>query len=400
MENTNLQSSFNLIIKSDLGYFDSSYLPQGAINLFRYRVNLYDMFPVAELNFQDSVGLYTNAGLPESLDINVQVIDAETNEIKSIAMTVKENQGEKNRDEDFINTQWIIDLISKYYRKSLPKKQSLKGKVSDIVRQVVISDFELDSSKIFIYPTSDINTYHVRGNKNTEDFLILLQEQAFTLDYPNSPFVCFFDVFQNFWFYPLEYFFNQVPVMDISIRRHEDVAFTTENMKTYRFFSGDLDENLYKYNTQIGKIDVDGSFTEEEKSLSSVLPKLDTSDKFYVLKNFVEGKIFNYDSYGLVDSNEDYLLKGRINSTYLDSLLTNRFSFVTNFDFSFDIGKMLNLNINTVDDTYSPFQSGKYMIIDYSLFYQNTTRIPFVELTVAKTGRIIDKENFFYGKTI
>ena len=257
----------------------------------------------------------------------------------------------------------------------------------------------MSGTTVFIKETSDKDTFHVRGKKTTYDFLEQLQEQAYSSNYPNSPYLCFFDFYHNFYFAPLDYFFEQEPIMTFTLRRSDDTAFRTELMKSYRYFSGDLDENLFLYKSKIGKIDTSGVYIQEDKQISDFSPKR-TRDKLYLIKNFIEDRIFNYDDYGLVDNGEDFLIKGRINSKYLNSLLTHRFQFITNFDLNLDIGKIVELNIPIHSGGYSVFQSGKYMIIDYAIFYDNKTQIPFVELTVAKTGRTIDKNNFFYGKTI
>jgi len=400
MENTNVHSGFNIVLKSDLPYFDTSSMPQGAINLFRYRVNLFDMFPVAELNWQDSVGASAENGLPESLDINLELIDFDENINKKIALTLKETQQEKDRNQDYVHGQFILDLISKYYRKSLPKKKSYKDKVSNIVKQVLKEDFGLKDSQMFVYPTSDTNTYHVRGNLNTQQFLINLKNQAFTSDYPNSPFLCFFDFYQKFYFAPMEYFFNQTPVMTLSIKKTTDAGTIAELMKTYRLYSGDLDSNLYRYKSKVGKIDKSGEYVQEDIKLATFLPKSSKSDKFYVISNFIEKSNFNNDEYSLMDSNENYLFKGRLNSKYINSLLTHRIEFITNFDFKLDIGKMITIDMPKLDEGYSTFQSGNYLVMDYSFFYTNTGRIPYVSILVAKAGKSIEKNNYFNGKTI
>lgn len=404
MANTNVQSSFNLFLHSSLPYFDTSLEAQRAINLFRYRANLFDMYPVAELNYQDAVGASAETGLPESLDMTVRFVDTPTDtkkeENKEVMMVLKEVQGEKNRDQDSMNVQLILDLISVYYRKSLPKKKSYKDKISNIVKEIVTEDFGLTSEQMYIHTTADTNAYHVRGNLNTEDFLRNLQKQSYCNDYPTSPYLCFFDFYGKFYFAPMEYFFNTPSVATFTIKRSTEVGFDPTLMKGYRFFSGDLDENLYKYKCNINTIDDTGSYLEVKTKLQTFFPSSNNPDKFYVMKNFVEDKIFNNDDYGLIDENEEYLFKGRRNYNYLDSLLTNRFDLIANFDFKHNIGKMVTINMPKMNGEFGTFHSGKYLIIDYSLFYNNQSGIPYVGLTVAKAGRNIERDTFFYGKTI
>jgi len=394
-------SPYNLSVKSDLTFLDMENQPQGYYKKVLLRDSILGFFPTAEIYIEDGVGVFPSIGFPEGLDLDVKLGDLENDSFIGHGFTLTEYQLNDTEIRDHFKGISFLMLTSKYLRKNKPKRKIYKGKISDIIKEIVLDEYEIDEDKIFIDATSGTSTY-TRDNQSASSFIQELSGYAYSDSFPKSPYVSYIDVNGNFYFKALESLYLQNTIKDLNLEFSETMSVDPEVIQAYSIAFGGYILKRDDYLKQVSKVSESGEYVKEIVKLEDYkIGKNDNTLKYMVAKNFIGSKSFSFMDFGLYDKDEDiYDYKGLVNNTFLNSMIAFRLDIVTHFDVDALIGKTINVFVkNSVDDSYDSMYSGKWLIIDATNYYDDDG-IPYKNLMIARDRMKIKDDHKFYDNFI
>lgn len=270
--------------------------------------------------------------------------------------------------------------------------------LSTAVLDIVNNDFNItDTSKINIFNTTGSDTWY-QINSKIRDFLWIHREQAYTSNYPYSPYITFINTNGEFYFTCFESLFNEhQPVANYKLSFSETSSIEDDVIQDYDIQFAGYPKNMFNYKKKLYKIGKTGAITSTDNNIENFLSK-SGRDKVLIRQQLQE-EYSDYELLGIQETTQDECrLNAKRNFSYIDSVLPVRMFCTINFNPKCVTGKLVDLQIeSSMEDKQilSEF-SGKWLIIADEHFMDYSGR-PITRINIAKSKMNIDKNHPFYG---
>ncbi len=296
---------------------------------------------------------------------------------------------------DFLNGVNVFILKPYHDKIDLPKSRVFKDKrISEVVRDVVINDLEIDPNKVILSDTEGMDDWY-QCNEYNSTFLRRLTELAKSTNYGDSPYVTFFNSHGEFYFVTIDYLMKeQKPVAEFTLRFDTNMVFSSDVIKGMEVYFGGMDVTKPDYEKKIYTITSAGDSEIRDVQIQEHISK-QTGQKTLVFKD--DQKLTEHLYVGIYDSPIDNTtIDAKINSLYLDSNLNYRALCVINYDSRVDTGKLITLTINSPNEekVISSEFSGNWVVIKNEGFIDSDGN-PFQKLLLAKPSIKIDPNHQF-----
>ena len=301
---------------------------------------------------------------------------------------------------NFISGDYVFIVRSIYSKKDYKRSKAWSSmKLSDAVNDILSNDYNItDTDKIHIFTTTGNDTWYQINEKN-EDFLFKHRKNAYTKNYPYSPYLTFINSNGEFYFTTIESLFNeQQPVESFKFELSEKSAILSDTVKDYSIdFVGDkFHKNDYK--KRLYTIDKEAVYAYTDNTL----------DTFYVnhpkgrilLRRELTENISDYKFLGIKENIQDEnRLNGKRNFEFLDSIFPIRLNLTIDFKPSCVTGKLIDLRVESVFDDKQILDefSGNWLIISDKHFMDYDGK-PSTYLTVVKSKIVTDNQHPFYAE--
>jgi len=290
----------------------------------------------------------------------------------------------------------------KYKAIDVPKTRAWNDTISNIVKDIVSKDFGVtESDRLFITDTVGKKIRYQAGI-NDENFINTLTHRAYSSTYEYSPFISFFNVYEEFYFCSIHDIFNIA-------KRVDDVPYTIEGTidastdvyklkKVEQINVMGLSENKNLYKVKVTKF-TNGAPEEEFTDIKNHALNNDSQLKLLINKDFKsQYTYFSKNRYGLYNKAkdlEDY--KGFRNSLYLENLFNFKITCIVNFHPNIAVGRLLALDVGSTLEfkgEKSKEYSGDWLIINNKIFF-DFDGVPYNVVVLGRPGLLPDSNHPF-----
>jgi hypothetical protein len=187
--------------------------------------SIYSLFPKAVLSFRDHFGY----GLESKAYINGTKIEITLNYEENLLKCpyiVNSYETQELSETTQLNGKIVLELIHEEYKNSLRDTSAYRGNPSEIISEIFPSSHFLEDS-IFIEDTKEIKDKNLYNpNMTKEDFVKnILLPNAFSLEKSYSPYLCFINSSNEFYFKSIKQLMEEKEVSDLffdSNQAHEN----------------------------------------------------------------------------------------------------------------------------------------------------------------------------------
>jgi hypothetical protein len=389
---------YQFIFKSIEPVIDMSNYPAKVFSRVVIKDDIFSMFPYMEVHLQDEGAIIVDG-----------IISAEGYEfVTQLGSNDKDFSG-------WVETKWIwrnnqtvniqikdnvgglIGMAFQHKYKALdsPKQRGWEDTLSNITKSVIREDYGfIDVKKMYIADTAGRAIRRQAGQSN-EFFLHSLCKKAYSRVYEYSPYLCFFNAKEEFFFCPIEYLFKRgkkvsntpykvATSLDAS---HDKFSFQKiEDISTLG-----LSKNKPNFKINISKFSDD--YISETTDIENHVLNGEINSKLLINKtyknSFSQTDTFDYGIYTKAED-EDY--RGKRNSLYLNNLLNFRIQGIVPFNAEIASGRIMPLAVGSYSikkGEKSKELSGDWLILKNKIFY-DTDGVPYNVVTLGKKAVAID----------
>ncbi len=361
--------------------------------------DIFGFYPYGELFFADSAGIIVdNLLFVEGLEFEFKIGNDEDGYVGH-TFYWSEDQINNTKLADNISGDNIFILKSAYDLVDETRSKAWSEKtLSEVVSEIVTNDFKItDSNKKNIVSTTGKDEWY-QINTKIRDFLWSHRQQAYTVNYPNSPFVSFINTNGEFYFSCLESLFNeQQPVASYKFSFSEKSSLDSDTIKDYDIKFIGNPKNEFNYTKRIYTIDKTGIYSYADNNIQDFLVKGGSGKTIY--RQQLQENISSYEYLGINELPVDeYRINAKRNFKYIDSALPVRMNLMIDFNPKCVSGKLIDLKVGSVMENKQIFTefSDNWLIISDSHFMDYDGK-PVTSLIVAKSKINIDRNHPFYG---
>lgn len=356
--------------------------------------NINSFFPVCEIYFKDQLGsIPETVGFIEGLEIKLQLGNMDDGylggDFALASMQFNDVVLANN-----ISGNNIFILVSKHYFNNEKKTRSYKDLISNIVKNICSTDYNIETSKQFISSTVG-NDYFYQGNIKTSKFVEQLADQAYSQNNPKSPFYTFHNSNGEFYFMTVNEMFAQKSINADNpylIKQDKDSSINPYYIQDYWIQYLGAEENFLNYKINVFKNTSDLSIINEELDYKNHIYR-DGTAKLPIRNQYQ--KVTRNVNLGLYDPTNDLQrFQGLQNTLYRNSSLPIRKIIVTHFNPLLVAGKTIDLEVqsNDLSKGFSKEFSGKWLCMGAKA-YIDEDGIPFQEALIAKSTVAIDQKH-------
>lgn len=276
-----------------------------------------------------------------------------------------------------IQGNWFWYFQSDFKKQDSVKSRAFKKTIDAIVKEITepykfvnkkANGFSegLDLRKIGKTVNDDI---FYQDNVSDTVFLKKLLDYAYSSQHPSSPFLCFYNLKEEFFFQPLGAFFGK-PVARYTLDAPPDNEKYVTGY-TVRFAGSDF--NRQNYNVNFYSIGKDGSNRLTNASLASKTVKTGSAGSLANSKVRVPIRrkdltsVRRVDSFGIVETADEAHMNGWINKSFLDSQSCYRMNINVPFNSELASGRTILLTVESnfkTDKQFATEYSGEWLIIE------------------------------------
>jgi hypothetical protein len=356
--------------------------------------NINSFFPVSEVYFKDSLGVIPETiGFIEGLEVKLQIGNIDDGYVGGDFALVTTQMNDVVLANN-LSGNTIFIFVSRHYFNNEKKTRSYKDTISNIIKNICLTDYNLDITKQFISNTIG-NDYYYQGNIRTSKFIEQLSDQAYSQNNPKSPFYTFHNVNGEFYFMTINEMFAQKvinPDNPYLIKQDKDSSTNPYHIQDYWIQNLGAEENFLNYKINIFKNASDLSIDNNELDYKDHVYR-DENGKILIRKQYQ--KVTRNVNLGLYDSTNDLnRFQGLQNTLYRNSALPTRLIMVAHLNPLLVAGKTINLEVqsNDLEKGLSKEYSGKWLCMGVKI-YDDQDNIPYVEALLAKSTIYIDERH-------
>jgi len=361
--------------------------------------DIFGFYPYGELYLDDPAGvIIDNAFFVEGLKIEYKIGNDEEGYVGH-DFSWSENQVNNTVMADYVSGNNVFILLSYYNTIDTVRSKAWKDKtLSTVITDIVNNDFGItDVNKINIFDTTGDDTWY-QINSTIRDFLWFNREQAYTENYPNSPYISFINTNGEFYFTCLESLFNeQKPVANYKFSFSKSSSIDPTVIKDYDIVSLGVPKNKFNYKKKLYTIDKAGTYGSSDTDIKD-FSAVDSKGKV-IIRQQLQETYSDYRSMGIKETVlDEYRINAQRNFENLDSALSTRLPLTINFNPKCVTGKLIEL---TVGSTIANKQvlselSGNWLIIS-DRHFMDQDGIPHTSIVVAKSKINVNNNHPFFN---
>lgn len=279
-----------------------------------------------------------------------------------------------------IQGNWFWYFQSDFKKQDSVKSRAFKGTIDSIVTQVTdpTKDYRYVNKKANgfaegldlrkIHPTNNNDIFY-QDNVSDTVFLKKLATYAFSSKHASSPFLCFYNLKEEFFFQPLGAFFQGKPVARYTLDAPPD---NEKYITGYNIRFAGSDFNRQNYNVNFYSIGSDGKNASRNVTLASKAIKPSSAGSMANTKPRVPirkkdlTKQRRMDSFGIIESADNDHFSGWINSSFVDSQTSYRMNINVPFNSELASGRTVQITVESnfaTDTQFATEYSGEWLII-------------------------------------
>ena len=387
-----------------------------ALRKVYFKDSLIKFFPYAELFIKDQTGVYSDLYFfIEGWKLNIQFGSPDQG---YFGHDYCWSEGQLNNAvfSDHIGGDHLFIMLSDYYLNDYPLTKGYQGEISTIVQQIVMNEFGIPATRSAIvngvltpglpniHITNTMNgileTWYQAGRTNRE-FIEYLATRAYTSAVPQSqtPFVTFINSNGEFYFMTLYELYTQAPIKTFEIKLDDNMLLQDGIVKSYNVYHGGLPTNKENYIKDITTLQEDGTVNTDEVALKDFCLKPKGTSKMMVRTDYLN--VNQIQNFGLVETTDINNLKGRYNTSFINSDMSYRMTILDTFDPNLVAGKTISIKVHKANSNgvQSPEYGGNWLIIS-SEVKMNCEGFPVSQITIAKPSIEVSKDNTFLADFI
>ena len=367
------------------------------------RDSVTSFYPVAELYFKDSIGIFTELlGYIQGSAWNIFYGDSEQeNSSIDFKCVYDDNQLISFYKDYFVSGHVFLRFVHQNLLKDYPKSQSFSKTISAVVKEI-INNYSFSESII----ETSLNS-GIWGQGLIDDKTFILKELlplAVSGSNKNEPYFCFIDLSNRFHFETLSNMLTKKAVISIHLEQTESSAFSLSKVADMSVFWNSLTNTKSLYNVSFYYIDSDGEVQKDSKKINEMptrkkggvgvlqnnLSDASQANLFGYknqTKNVSEKRLYSDDEYMGWQAN---FFRQQQGIMILRVILTGN-------NIIAQSGQCVEVNFKSVDAKnrgLSSEYSGKWVIMD-SRHLTDDKMMPFTELKLFRNYVDYDEKNLF-----
>ena len=393
-------SNYRLVFKSSPSFINLNNVSLRNFPTITIYSDIFGFYPYGVLYFSDKGGTTVDkAVFIEGLEFEFKIGNEEEGYVGS---NFYWDRGEVNNIQiaNYISDDYIFIVKSIYDKLDVTRSKAWSSTpLSSAVSNIVSDDFNItDMDKIHIFATTGNDTWY-QINEKIENFLFKHRENAYTKNYPNSPYLTFINSNGEFYFTTVESLFNeQQPVESFKFELSEKSAILPNTVKDYSidFVGSKFHENDYK--KRLYTIGSDSTYSYTDNTLDAFYATHPRA-KVLLRREMIED-ISDYKFLGInEDTADENRLNGKRNFEFIESIFPVRLNLTVDFKPKCVTGKLIDLQVESVFDDKQILDefSGNWLIISDKHFMDYDGK-PSTYLTVVKSKMVIDNQHKFFSE--
>jgi hypothetical protein len=300
-----------------------------------------------------------------------------------------------------IQGNWFWYFESDFKKQDFMKSQSFKGTIDSVVSSLVSKyNFSDDNKKSngvttsqYIEKTANEDFWY-QDSIGDHEFIKRLATYAYAPKYKSSPFLSFFNLKGEFYFWPFAKFFERESIAEYSLNAsYGEEKFVQE----YSIQFGGSDFNRPNYNVSFYSIEQDASNSQTTKTLNS--QAISSSDRG-IQKSKLRVPIRRNDlkkpqrmrMFGIKGNQDVPSYNGWMNSQFIDTPSSYRMTLTVPFNPELVTGRLVTTVVEgkfSVDKQFATEYMGKWLIMESQhifnpMLVEQGPNVPYTKVTLIK----------------